>query len=403
MDKLTQVGDLKNDKKEGDSVILKQEQLAAALLIANKELVRKNKEVEKQAAELISTNQDLAFQIRENAKQTEVLVIANAELALQNNEKEKQAQELVIANAELAFQNVEKEKRAEELRIANKELAFQNNEKEKRAQELAIVNAKLSFQNKEKKKRAPELININKELAYQILEKEKRTVELEAANKELESFSYSVSHDLRAPLRAINGFTQVLVEDYSSTLGEDAKVFLDEIIANSHKMGQLIDNLLQFSRISKLHFSLDKADIGQIVNTVIKEIRQLEPNRNINIILNDLPPVKGDKHMLKQVFMNLISNALKYTSKKSEPEIEIGAKQENDSITYFVKDNGAGFDMRYADKLFGVFQRLHSSNEFEGNGVGLAIIHKIISKHNGEVWAEGKVNEGACFYISLPV
>lgn len=280
---------------------------------------------------------------------------------------------------------------------------LQTENKEELAAALLIANKALADQNREKEKRAIELEALNKELAFQIKEKEKRTIELEAAVKELEAFSYSVSHDLRAPLRAINGFTQVLVEDYLTQLDEEAKEILEEIIANSKKMGLLIDNLLEFSRLGKQLPEKVEVNMSQLVNHVVKELKQLEPERNLNIQVQPLPNVKGDRFMLKQVFINLIANAFKYTAKKPEALIQIGTKQENDfSTIIYVKDNGAGFDMRYSDKLFGVFQRLHSSNEFEGNGVGLAIIQKIILKHGGKVWGEGKVDEGACFYVSLP-
>jgi len=204
-----------------------------------------------------------------------------------------------------------------------------------------------------------------------------RTAQLEAVNKELESFSYSVSHDLRAPLRAINGFTQVLIEDYLDKLDDEGKAVMDEIIVNSKKMGQLIDNLLEFSHIGKLNVSLVDVAIGELLDAVIADLKPQEPDRKIKITLNELQNVKGDQNMLKQVFINLISNAFKYTGKKKEAVIEIGSYRENNWCTYYVKDNGAGFDMKYYDKLFGVFQRLHSTNEFEGTGVGLAIIHRI--------------------------
>ncbi|MBA3284648.1 MAG: GHKL domain-containing protein, partial [Nitrosopumilus sp.] len=248
-----------------------------------------------------------------------------------------------------------------------------------------------------------ELIIANKELAFQNEEKENQAAELEAVNKELESFSYSVSHDLRAPLRAINGFTRILLEDYLEQLDDEAKEILEEIISNSNKMGQLIDNLLGFSRIGKQHVSMVDVNIKEMVDSVVAEQKHIEPTRIIKLTIKKLENIRGDRNMLKQVFINLISNAFKYTGKKKKAIIEIGSHYEKEECIYYVKDNGAGFDMQYADKLFGVFQRLHSSNEFEGTGVGLAIIHKIISKHGGKVWAEGKVGEGACFYISLPV
>jgi light-regulated signal transduction histidine kinase (bacteriophytochrome) len=253
--------------------------------------------------------------------------------------------------------------------------------------------------NSELKKAEYQIAQLNAQLEQRIVE---RTVQLETANKELESFSYSVSHDLRAPLRAINGFTQVLVEDYSASLDAEGKDILDDIIRNSQRMGELIDNLLEFSRIGKQNISVATVSIKDMVDSVIADLKHAEPHRNIRVIVNKLENIKADRNMLKQVFINLISNAFKYSGKKAEALVEIGSFQANDYCTYYVKDNGAGFDMLYYDKLFGVFQRLHSNNEFEGTGVGLAIIHKIITKHGGSVWAEAKVNEGACFYFSLP-
>lgn len=352
--------------------------------------------------ELIVAEQELAFQNDEKEKWAAELVVANEEFALRNEEKEKLAAELIIANRELVFQNREKEKRAAELIIANEELVFQNIEKEKRAAELLVANMELAFQNEEKEKRAAELAIANEELVFQNSEKGKRAIELEEVNKELESFSYSVSHDLRAPLRAISGFTRILAEDYIVQLDDEAKGLLQVIIENSNKMGQLIDNLLEFSRIGKQQVSRVEVNIALLIDSVVEELKRSEPQRIITINMKNLENIKGDRNMLKQVFINLLSNAFKYTGKKKDAVIEIGSYLENDECVYYVKDNGAGFDMRYYDKLFGVFQRLHSSNEFDGTGVGLAIIQKIVSKHQGKVWAEGKVNEGACFYISLP-
>lgn len=329
-------------------------------------------------------------------------IIGISKIAHDITSRKKFEADLIEANKELAFQNREKEKRAAELIIANKELAFQNKEKEKRAAELVIANKELAFQNDEKENRAAELIIANKELLFENDEKEKRAAELESVNKELESFSYSVSHDLRAPLRAINGFTRILLEDYLGQLDGEAKEMLEEIISNSNKMGELIDNLLGFSRMGKQHVSMVDVNIKELVDSVVEEQKHIEPTRIINLTLTKLENIRGDRNMLKQVFINLISNAFKYTGKKKEAIIEIGSYKEKDECIYYVKDNGAGFDMQYADKLFGVFQRLHSSNEFEGTGVGLAIVQKIISKHGGKVWAEAKVGEGACFYFSLP-
>ncbi len=360
---------------------------------ANSKLNLYKEEENKRAVELIIANKELAFQVKEKGKRAAELAIADKELVFQNHEKENRAAELLIANKELVFQDNEKEKRAAELVIANKELAFQNEEKEKRANELFSANLEL-------KKAESKIVELNIGLEQKVAE---RTAQLEAANKELESFSYSISHDLRAPLRAINGFTQVLVEDYADKLDEEGLSVMEEILANSKKMGELIDNLLEFSHIGKLHISLANVDMNELVNSVITEMNQQESGRNITVDLMPLESIKGDRNMIKQVFINLISNAYKYTGKVEAAKIEIGSYNEDNFSTFYVKDNGAGFDMRYYDKLFGVFQRLHSNNEFEGTGVGLAIIQRIVDKHGGKVWAEGKVNEGACFYISLPI
>jgi light-regulated signal transduction histidine kinase (bacteriophytochrome) len=208
---------------------------------------------------------------------------------------------------------------------------------------------------------------------------------------------------LRSPLRAINGFTQVLVEDYAELFDEEGKSVIEEIIANSDKMGELIDNLLEFAHIGKQSISLKLINISEMLESIINEQIQHQPTRKINITLNPLENIKGDKGLLRQVFINLVSNAFKYTGKIKDAAVEIGSYRDDTHHTFYVKDNGVGFDMLYYDKLFGVFQRLHSSNEFEGTGVGLAIIQRIVNKHGGRVWAEAKVNEGACFYVSFPV
>ncbi|MEO6316458.1 MAG: ATP-binding protein [Chitinophagaceae bacterium] len=383
------------------------------LVTVTRELAFQNEEKEKRASELIIANKELAFQNAEKEKRAAELIIANKELAFQNAEKEKRAAELIVANKELLFQNTEKENRAAELIVANKELLFQNAEKERRAAELIIANEELAFQNKEKEKRAAELLiandglkmakfhihELNIGLEQKVIE---RTAQLEAVNKELESFSYSVSHDLRAPLRAINGFTQILREDYVEKLDAAAGEIMEEIVNNAMRMGQLIDNLLEFSQIGKQNVSMVMVGMKEMLDSIIKDLRLAEPARNFKITLKNLENLRADKNMLKQVFINLVSNAFKYTGKKLEPEVEIGAYSDDKYCTYYVKDNGAGFDMRYYDKLFGVFQRLHSNSEFEGTGVGLAIIQRIVNKHGGKVWAEGKVDEGACFFISLP-
>ena len=388
------------------------EKRANELIIANKELLYQNTEKENRAAELIIANKELAFQNDEKEKRAAELIIANAELVFQNHEKESRAAELIVANKELAFQNKEKEKRANELIIANKELAIQSREKEKRAAELIIANKKLAIETiqkakrkAEKEKRAAELVVTNRELAYQ----EKRSKELMIANTELKkaqeelgAFSYSVSHDLRAPIRAINGYTRILLEDHAEAIDNDGKKVLEAIIHNSKKMGILIDDLLAFSKLGRKQVTAAEINMNDLVNNVISEMAT-DSGENIPIFdISELLPANGDQSLIKQVWVNLISNAIKYSKYKSEIRIKITSIAKNDQIVYRVQDWGAGFDMAYYDKLFGVFQRLHSQEEFDGTGIGLAIVQKIINRHHGEVWAESKIDSGSDFYFSLP-
>lgn len=225
--------------------------------------------------------------------------------------------------------------------------------------------------------------------------------ELEIANKELESFTYSVSHDLRAPLRTINGFTKILEKDYKDKIGEEGKRLMDTVIAEALRMGNLIDDLLAFSRLGKKELQKATIDTNALVQSIMKEVPETDL-KNKKIILNNLLPCNGDSALLYQVFFNLISNALKYSRTKPNPVIEIGSYEKGNENIYFIKDNGVGFEMKYYAKLFNVFQRLHSLAEFEGTGIGLAIVSRIVSRHGGRVWAEGKVDEGATFYFSLP-
>ncbi|HKK42702.1 MAG TPA: PAS domain S-box protein, partial [Bacteroidales bacterium] len=245
-----------------------------------------------------------------------------------------------------------------------------------------------------------EVKRLNAELEDMV---EERTRQLLDANKELESFSYSVSHDLRAPLRAIHSFTSILKEDYDKVLDDEGKRICGIIEDSSIHMGNLIDDLLSFSRVGRSEMLFSEVDMGKMVDAVINEISDPEIKEKISIIKGKLYPVEGDLNTLRLVWTNLISNAVKYSSKKPNPEIEIGSKKNKSSVIYYVKDNGAGFDMKYIGKLFGVFQRLHSQKEFEGNGVGLAIIQRIVARHGGRVWAEGEYGKGASFYFSLPL
>jgi signal transduction histidine kinase len=365
---------------------------AAELIIANKELLFQNEEKELRAAELIIANKELAFQNAEKEDRAAELIIANKELLFQNEEKELRAAALIIANKELAFQNAEKEDRAAELIIANKELAFQNTEKEKRAQELLTANNEL-------KKAEDDIRKLNEELEQKVID---RTAELETVNKELGSFSYSVSHDLRAPIRAINGYSRILAEDYADKLDEEGNKILLSIINNSKKMGLLIDDLLAFSKLGRKQVTVAEVSMIDLVQTVRDELIFDEGDNIPVFIIGNLLPAKGDKSLIKQVWVNLISNAIKYSKYRQTTKIEISAYENDNLVVYSVQDYGAGFDMQYYDKLFGVFQRLHSQEEFEGTGIGLAIVQKIVNRHKGTVWAESVLEEGTSFYFSLP-
>jgi hypothetical protein len=228
-----------------------------------------------------------------------------------------------------------------------------------------------------------------------------RTAELETAVKELESFSYSVSHDLRAPLRAIDGYVQILLEDFSGELDAEGTRVCNVISASARKMGRLIDDLLAFSRSGKASIGLYPIDMGPMANSIFHEITSEGLRDRIEFNVEKLPAALGDPSLIKQVWANLISNAIKFSSKKDHPSIAIRFERIDGETVYSISDNGAGFDMEYADKLFGVFQRLHSQGEFEGTGIGLAIVQRIIQRHGGRIWARAEPEKGAAFYFTL--
>ncbi|MCJ7801434.1 MAG: PAS domain S-box protein, partial [Candidatus Marinimicrobia bacterium] len=230
-----------------------------------------------------------------------------------------------------------------------------------------------------------------------------RTTKLEEANKELEAFSYSISHDLRAPLRAIDGFTRILVEDYASKLDNEGKRIGSVIQDNATKMGKLIDDLLAFSRMGRTAMSFSNIDMKNMVNAIYHEATSAEERKRIKFTVGDLPAINGDTSMMRQVWMNLISNAVKFSSNRKQAIIDVSSKEEKDKITYSVKDNGTGFNMKYVDKLFRVFNRLHSEKDFEGTGVGLALVQGIVNRHGGNIWAEGEMDNGATLFFSLPI
>ena len=232
---------------------------------------------------------------------------------------------------------------------------------------------------------------------------QQRTRQLEVANRELEAFSYSVSHDLRAPLRAIDGYARMLIEDHAAQFDAEGRRRLEVVQLEARRMGVLIDDLLRFSRVGRQTLSMQSVDLTKMVCGVMDELRAAEPARMVEFAMADLPPAVADAGVIRQVWINLLGNALKFTGTRPVAHIEVGGRTENGATIYFVRDNGVGFDMKYADKLFGVFQRLHASADFEGTGVGLALSQRIVSRHGGRIWAEGAVDRGATFSFSLPV
>jgi two-component system sensor kinase len=247
----------------------------------------------------------------------------------------------------------------------------------------------------ERVERVRSLRKLNEELSEQ-------ADKLADANDELEAFAYSVSHDLRVPLRAIDGFSRIMVEDYEDVLDEEGIRLLNIIRDNTKKMGQLIDDILLLSRAGRQDMNSTKIDMKSLVQSVYNDFSNQTEDRNINFNVEELPVTYGDRALLYQVYTNLIGNAIKFTSNKDPAEINVGYEDKKNEYVFFVSDNGAGFNMKYINKLFGLFQRLHSPEEFEGTGVGLTIVQRIVKRHDGKVWGEGEVDNGATIYFSLP-
>src|SRR5450432_2518671 len=330
--------------------------------------------------------------------------------------KIKKSDELAIATNKLVLQNEEKEKRAAELIIANKELAFQNEEKEKRAAELIIANKELVFQNEEKEKRAAELIIANKELAFQNEEKEKRAAELIIANKELLAFTYVSSHDLQEPLRKIQTFVTIILDKENKNLSDNGKYNFQRIQLAAGRMQQLIEDLLAFSRISTTEHKFEKTDLNIIIEEVKADLKDTILEKKAVIEVAELCSADIIFFQFRQLMSNLISNALKFSHPGIPPHILItsrivkGNKLNHEKLSseknychITIKDNGIGFEPHFSHRIFEVFQRLHSKEEYAGTGIGLAIVKKIIENHNGIITATSELNNGSTFDIYIPV
>ena len=264
---------------------------------------------------------------------------------------------------------------------------------------LTPDSAGILFENILERKRAEEQLRLfNTQLEERVLQ---RTTELETANKELESFSYTVSHDLRSPIRAIGGYSHILLDEFSEDLPAPARLFLRKIIEGARQMSTLIDDLLSFSRTSRAEIHYHTIDLNDLVAEAWQAVIATPPSQPVNFHCGELPPCCADRALLKQVFINLLSNAVKYSRDRNPAQVEVDFMLDNNQIIYFVRDNGAGFDMQYSHKLFGVFQRLHHSDEFEGTGIGLATSQRIITRHGGKIWTEAEPEKGATFYFTI--
>ena len=300
-------------------------------------------------------------------------------------------QRLAEGIAHYASEALERARLAEALRQLNEQLE----------QRVATRTAELQAEAQERSRLAAELRQLNEGLEQRVAT---RTSELEAANHELESFSYSVSHDLRAPLRSLDGFSRILIEDFAGELSETPRHYLEIVRSSAQQMGRLVDDLLAFSRLGRQSLKKQPVDVTVLVRQVIESLQLEQGDRRAQFVVGDLPVWQADLSLLRQVFVNLIGNSLKFTRHRDPAVIEIGCRHESSAsgeVICFVRDNGAGFDMQYADKLFGVFQRLHRAEDYEGTGVGLAIVERIVHRHGGRVWAEAEVDKGATFYVAL--
>jgi len=305
---------------------------------------------------------------------------------------------MTVMSLILAANVAQQQKSEAKLRMSEQRLNADLAERKRSETALRETNEQLRCALAAQKEAEAEVLRLNAELERRVSE---RTMQLEAINKELEAFSYSVSHDLRAPLRSVRGFSEVLLQRYADKLDKRGREFLQRASESSQHMDMLIEDLLMLSRVGRGELQRQVVDLSALSGTIAAELQRAEPKRSVHFIIDGDLKTQGDERLLRIVLENLLRNAWKFTSRKPRARIEFGFKPEPEPA-YFVRDNGAGFDMAYAGRLFGVFQRLHSTTEFPGTGVGLATVQRIVNRHGGRAWAEGVINEGATFYFSLP-
>ena len=335
------------------------------------------------------------------------LQLEDTQRALINILDDFDAEKSQLEQTQKATLNILEDFNEEKLRLENTQRALLNILDDFDVEKIKVEQTNLMLQLKsdelnranEELKKARDTLEIK--VQERTIELQQRTLELETSNKELESFSYSVSHDLRAPLRSMDGFSLALLEDYGDKIDATAKEYLQYIRSSSQLMGQLIDDILNLSRITRTEIHLERVDLSGLANEVIGELMRVQPERKVNFIVASQLEGYGDQNLLKVVLQNLLGNAIKFTGKQPEARIEFGTTNYNGETAYFILDNGVGFDMTYADKLFKPFQRLHRTEEFSGTGIGLASVLRIISRLGGRVWAEGSPGKGAVFYFTL--
>jgi light-regulated signal transduction histidine kinase (bacteriophytochrome) len=332
---------------------------------------------------------------------------ANAILNILEDSAEEKAR---LADTQRAALNILEDSAEEKARLADTQRAVLNiledsaEEKARLADtQRAVLNILEDFDIEKKKGE-----QVNVELRNEIAERARAEEALrhakaaaEGANKELEAFSYSVAHDLRAPLRSIDGFSQALLEDCADRLDADGRRYLKNVRESAQQMGELVDDLLNLSRVTRAELRHEHVDLSELARPVLARLRESEPEREVEVVIQDGLVTQADPRLLDVVLTNLLGNAWKFTGKRAAARIEFAARAGGHPPVYFVRDNGAGFDGRYADKLFGVFQRLHAEHEFEGTGIGLATVQRIVQRHGGRVWAEGEVDRGATFFFTL--